>query len=107
VKNGTVDAAADSDVTYERMVAKGLISRETHCIIAESPPLPGPPLAWRADLPVEMKQRISTAVLNAHHETEIGAYVNATRYVTAKPADFDSIRAMVRSLGLAKDQMLR
>jgi hypothetical protein len=33
--------------------------------------------------------------------------VNATRYVTAKPADFDSIRAMVRSLGLAKDQMLR
>ncbi len=107
VKNGTVDAAADSDVTYERMVAKGLISRETHCIIAESPPLPGPPLAWRADLPAEMKQRISAAVLNAHHETEIGAYVNATRYVTAKPADFDSIRAMVRSLGLAKDQMLR
>lgn len=107
VKNGTVDAAADSDITYERMLAKGLISRDTHCIVAESPPLPGPPLAWRADLPADLKQRISEAVLNAHHETEISAYVNASRYVAAKPADFDSVRAMVRTLGLGKDQMLR
>jgi phosphonate transport system substrate-binding protein len=107
VKNGIVDAAADSDVTYERMVAKGLISRETHCIIAESPPLPGPPLAWRGDLPAETKRRIADAVMNAHNEGAVGSYVNATHYVPAKPADFDGVRAMVKSLGLAKEQMLR
>ncbi|MFO1318462.1 MAG: phosphonate ABC transporter substrate-binding protein [Burkholderiales bacterium] len=107
VKNGTVDAAADSDVTYERMLAKGLISRDTNCIVAESAPLPGPPLAWRGDLPADLKHRISEAVLAAHQETEISAYVNVTRYVSAKPADFNGIRDMVKELGLRKEQMLK
>ena len=107
VKNGTVDAAADSDVTYERMLAKGLISRDTNCIVAESAPLPGPPLAWRGDLPADLKHWISEAVLAAHQETEISAYVNVTRYVSAKPADFNGIRDMVKELGLRKEQMLK
>lgn len=107
VKNGTVDAAADADVTYERMIAKGIITRETQCVIAESAPLPGPPLAWRADLAPDLKKRIGDAVMNAHHEIEMSGYVNAARYVAAKPGDFDMIRDMVKSLGLAKEQMLR
>ena len=107
VKNGTVDAAADADVTYDRMLAKGLISRETNCIIAESAPLPGPPLAWRGDLAPDLKKRIADAVMNAHKETEISGYINLVRYVPSKPGEFDMIRDMVKSLGLAKEQMLR
>lgn len=107
VKNGTVDAAADADVTYDRMLSKGLISRETNCIIAESAPLPGPPLAWRADLAPDLKKRIADAVMNAHRETEISGYINLVRYVPSKPGEFDMIRDMVKSLGLAKEQMLR
>lgn len=107
VKNGTVDAAADADVTYERMLAKGLISRDTNCIIAESAPLPGPPLAWRGDLALDLKKRIADAVMNAHRETEISGYINLVRYVPSKPGEFDMIRDMVKSLGLAKEQMLR
>lgn len=107
VKNGTVDAAADADVTYDRMLSKGLISRETNCIIAESAPLPGPPLAWRADLAPDLKKRIADAVMNAHRETEISGYINLVRYLPSKPGEFDMIRDMVKSLGLAKEQMLR
>ena len=107
VKNGTVDAAADSDVTYERMVAKGLISRETNCIVATSAPIPGPPIAWRADLPHELRTRIQEAVLNAHKETDISGYVPLSRYAPVTASEYDGIRDMARELGLTKEQMLR
>jgi len=41
VKNKTVDAAADNDITYEKMLKKGQFTKEENCIIAESAPLPG------------------------------------------------------------------
>ena len=45
--------------------------------------------------------------MNAHKETEISGYINLVRYVPSKPGEFDMIRDMVKSLGLAKEQMLR
>jgi phosphonate transport system substrate-binding protein len=107
VKNGTVDAAADADVTYERMVAKGLIGRDTNCIIAESAPIPGPPLAFRGDLAPELKKKITEAILSAHKEIDISGYVPLSRYVAASAADYAGIKEMARSLGLTKDQMLK
>ena len=107
VKNGTVDAAADADVTYERMVAKGLISRDTNCIIAESAPIPGPPLAFRGDLAPELKKKITEAILSAHKEIDISGYVPLSRYVAASAADYVGIKEMARSLGLTKEQMLK
>lgn len=34
VKNKTVDAAADNDITYGKMLDKGLISEQSNCVIA-------------------------------------------------------------------------
>jgi phosphonate transport system substrate-binding protein len=107
VKNGTVDAAADADITYERLVSKGLISRETNCIIAESSPIPGPPLAFRSDLGADLKKKIVDAILSAHQETDISGYVPLSRYVAVSAAEYNGIREMARDLGLTKEQMLK
>lgn len=107
VKNGTVDAAADNDITYNRMLEKGLISRDTNCVVAESAPIPGPPLAYRGDLPAELKQRIAAAVLSAHREIDISGYIPLSQYVPVTAADYQPVRDMARELGLRKEQMLR
>ena len=74
VKNKTVDAAADNDITYQKMLDKGLISKESNCIIAESDPLPGSPLVYRGDLPSDLKLKIRDAILNAHKEIKVAGY---------------------------------
>ncbi len=107
VKNKTVDAAADNDITYEKMLTKGLISRETNCIIAESDPLPGSPLVYRKDLPADLKAKIKDAILNAHKEIQVTGYGKISRYVAADPADYQIVRDMVRELGLKKEQLAK
>lgn len=107
VKNKTVDAAADNDITYEKMLAKGLITKETNCVIKESDPLPGSPLVYRSDLPADMKQKIRDAILDAHKEIKVTGYGNLSHYVAIAPKDYQMIRDMVKELGLKKEQMLK
>jgi phosphonate transport system substrate-binding protein len=105
VKNKTVDAAADNDITYEKMLAKGLISKQTNCVVKESDPLPGSPLVYRGDLPAEMKARIQDAILNAHKEIEVTGYGKLSHYVAIAPGDYQVVRDMVKELGLKKEQL--
>ena len=107
VKNKTVDAAADNDITYERMLAKGLITKQTNCVIKESDPLPGSPLAYRKDLPAATKQKIQDAILTAHKEIKVTGYGSLSHYVAVGPKDYQVIRDMVKELGLKKEQMLK
>ncbi len=51
-----VDMAADSDITYEKMVSQGKISKETNVILWKSPELPGSPWAYRKDLSEDLKK---------------------------------------------------
>lgn len=105
VKNKTVDAAADNDITYEKMLAKGLITKESNCIVAESTPLPGSPLVYRGDLPKELKEQIRDAILTAHKEIKVTGYGNLSHYVSVEPKDYQMIRNMVKELGLKKEQL--
>lgn len=107
VRNKTVDAAADNDITYEKMLAKGLISKQTNCIVKESDPLPGPPLVYRSDLPASMKTAIKDVILNAHKEIKVTGYGNLSHYVAVGPQDYQSIRDMVKELGLGKKDLLK
>ncbi len=105
VKNKTVDAAADNDITYPKMLEKGLITKESNCIIAESAPLPGSPLVYRGDLPAELKKQIRDAILTAHNEIKVTGYGKISHYVAIEPKDYDMIRKMVKDLGLKKEQL--
>ncbi len=107
VKNRTVDAAADNDITYERMLGKGLISKQSNCVVLQSEPLPGPPLVYRSDLPPELKAKIQEAVLTAHQEIKVTGYGNLSRYVAIAPKDYQMIREMVKALGLTNEQMMK
>ncbi|WP_124949148.1 phosphonate ABC transporter substrate-binding protein [Sulfuriferula thiophila] len=105
VKNKTVDAAADNDITYPKMLEKGLITKESNCIIAESTPLPGSPLVYRGDLPKKLKADIRDAILNADKEIKVTGYGKISHYVAVGPKDYQAIRDMVKELGLKKEQM--
>jgi phosphonate transport system substrate-binding protein len=105
VKNKTVDAAADNDITYPRMLEKGLITKESNCIIAESTPLPGSPLVYRGDLPTELKAKIRDTILNADKEIKVTGYGKISHYVAAGPKDYQSIRDMIKVMGLKKEQL--
>ncbi|MDP1595226.1 MAG: phosphonate ABC transporter substrate-binding protein [Gallionella sp.] len=105
VKNKTVDAAADNDITYPKMLEKGLITKESNCIIAESSPLPGSPLVYRGDLPKELKAQIRDAILNADKEIKVTGYGKISHYVAVEPKDYQMIRNMVKELGFKKEQL--
>ncbi|MDR2216476.1 MAG: phosphonate ABC transporter substrate-binding protein [Nevskiaceae bacterium] len=107
VKNKTVDAAADNDITYDNMIAKGLITTKTNCIIAYSDPLPGSPLVYRGDLPADLKKTIQDAIINAHKDIKVSGYGSISRYVAIAPKDYQLIRDLVRQLALKKDDMLK
>lgn len=107
VKNKTVDAAADNDITYEKMLAKGLITKQTNCIVKESDPLPGSPLVYRGDLPADMKAKIQDAILTAHKDIKVTGYGNLSHYVAVGPKDYQMIRDMVKGLGLQKKDLLK
>jgi phosphonate transport system substrate-binding protein len=107
VKNKTVDAAADNDITYEKLLKEGTISAESNRILLQSDPLPGSPMVYRSDLPAELKQQIAYAITSAHNEIEVSGYGTIIRYDPAKPADYQPIRDMIAELGLKREQMLK
>lgn len=106
-KNKTVNAAASNDITYEKMLSKGLISKESNRVLVESDPVPGSPLSYRSDLDAETKAKIKDAILNAHNEIQVTGYGDLLRYEEAKPEDYQLIRDMVQQLGLKREQMLK
>lgn len=107
VKNKTVDVAADNDITYPKMLGKGLISKESNRILLESPDLPGSPLTYRKDLPSALKKSIREAILTAHNDIKVSGYGNIIRYDAVKAEDYQMVRNMVKELGLKKDQLLK
>lgn len=107
VKNKTVDAAADNDITYEKMLSKGLITKSSNRILYTSPQLPGSPLVYRKDLDAETKKKVREIILSAHKEVKVSGYGEITRYEAASPANYKPIRDMVKQLGLKRDQMMK
>lgn len=105
VKNKSVDAAADNDITYEKMLDKGLITRQSNCVVAESSPLPGSPLVYRSDLPADLKKKIQDAIINAHKDIKVTGYGKLSHYVAIAPQDYQLVRDMVKELGLKKEQL--
>lgn len=108
VKNKSVDAAADNDITYDKMLKKGLITEQSNRVLLKSDPLPGSPLTYRKDLPEDTKRKIRDAILNAHKEmAKVTGYGELSQYVAATPAEYQKIRDLVSELGLVREQMLK
>ncbi len=79
VKNKTVDMASDNDMTNPAMVAAGKISPQTNIIIWKSIPLPGSPVAYRQDLPENIKDGLKKAITTIPREdNKVTAFGNIT-----------------------------
>jgi phosphonate transport system substrate-binding protein len=94
VQNGTVDAGADSDTSYYRMVEAGEIDPDVNVIIYRSEPIPGSPIAVRGDLPRELKDQIQQALIEMSTQSfyEVQGWGNIERYVEIDDSDYDVIR---------------
>lgn len=102
VKNGTVDAGADSDTSYNRMLNVGRIDPEETIIIYESEPIPGSPIVVRGDLPQDLKDRIKQALIDMDEQTilQVGGWGDIERYEAVTDSDYDVIRDTRELLGL-------
>jgi len=102
VANGKVDAGANSDTTYYRMVDAGEIDPEVTIILHESEPIPGSPIVVRGDLPEDLKNNIKQALLDMDEQTinKVDGWGNIASYVAVEDSDYDVIRETAKVLDM-------
>jgi len=102
IANGKVDAGADSDNSYDRMVAEGEIDPAVNKIIYKSDPIPGSPICVRGNLPEELKEKIRTALVGMDEQTihKVGGWGKIGSYQEVSDSDYDVIRDIARVLGM-------
>jgi phosphonate transport system substrate-binding protein len=66
LRNGQVDAAGASFVSYERAVNQGVVGPQDLRVLARSAPIPNPPLAIHPALSASLKARLRTALAEVH-----------------------------------------
>ena len=102
VMNGQVDAGADSDNSYYRMVNEGQIDPEVNIILFESEPIPGSPIALRGDLPADFKTKIQQVLLDMDQQTlhQVKGWGDIEKYMKVSDSNYDIIREVAEILDL-------
>ena len=94
VVNRHADFAGVSSRNFNARVADGTLNPDDVKII-HSAYVPPPPLAYSKRLPKEVKDKIKTAVLEAHKHGEIGGYGGLMeKYISVEDKDFEDFRKM-------------
>lgn len=102
VANGKVDAGADSDNSYDRMVKEGEIDPNVNVIIYKSEAIQGSPIAVRGDLPAELKLLIQGALVKMDQQTimKVDGWGGIEKYKSVSDRDYDVIREVAKVLGM-------
>ena len=100
VKNGIIDIVADNDKTHTKLMEAGRISTETNVIIWRSPPIPGPPVALRRDLPEDVKDALKRAISSVPLDVVTG-HGKITAYKIVDDTDYK----IVKDIKEAVDQL--
>ncbi len=101
VRNKIIDIAADNDVTYPKMLEGGQISQETNVVLWQSPELPGSPLAYRRDLPEEVKQALRQAIVKVPKDIVTG-YGKITGYKLVEDKDYTLIKEIKKVIDMLR-----
>lgn len=103
VINKHADFAGVSSRNFNARVKDGTI-KESDLRIIHSAFVAPPPLAYSKKLPKEVRNKIKTAVLEAHKHGEIGGYGGQMeKYISVEDKDFDDLREMNRMVMEKKD----
>jgi len=99
VINKHVDVCGMSSRNFDARIADGTIKLEQVRIIHRSSPVPPPPLAYSKNLPLEVRNKIKAATLEAHKYGKIGGYGGEmSHYIEVTDSDYDVLRAVDKLL---------
>jgi len=102
VINKHADVCGMSSRNFDARLADGTFTMAQVRIIHTSTPVPPPPLAYSKRLPLEVRNKIKAATLEAHKYGRIGGYGGEMeRYVEVKDSDYDLLREVDRLLKAA------
>ena len=99
VLNEQADVCGMSSRNFEARLKDKTFTMDQVRIIHKSSPVPPPPLAYSKDIPLEDRNRIKKAVLEAHKHGSIGGYGGQmSHYMEVKDSDYDILRDVIELL---------
>jgi len=104
VQNGKVDAAAVADALLDVAYARGMLKRDEVIVIWTSDPIPGAPVAFRRDLPADLKAKIRASFAQMH-DMPWGPNTTIKRWVPTDDSAYDVIRETAKLLNLDLKKM--
>jgi phosphonate transport system substrate-binding protein len=99
VLNERADVCGMSSRNFEARLKDKTFMIQQVRIIHKSNPVPPPPLAYSKNIPLEDRNKIRRAVLDAHKHGQIGGYGGQmSHYVEVKDSDYDILRDVINLL---------
>jgi phosphonate transport system substrate-binding protein len=99
VLNNKSDVCGMSSRNFDARLADSTFKKEDVRIIHKSDRVPPPPLAFSKRIPIEDRNKIKKAVLEAHKHGEVGGYGGKmSHYISVKDSDYDVLRNVVALL---------
>ena len=103
VINNQSDVCGMSSRNFEARLEDGTFNQEDVRIIHKSDRVPPPPLAYSKNIPLEDREKIKKAVLEAHNHGEIGGYGGKmSHYMEVKDSDYNVLREVIQLLNKNK-----
>ena len=103
VINKKADVCGMSSRNFEARLADNTFKKDDVRIIHKSDKVPPPPLAYSKKIPIEDREKIKSAVLEAHKYGEIGGYGGKmSHYISVEDVDYDVLRNVVKLLNTKK-----
>ena len=103
VINNQSDVCGMSSRNFEARLEDGTFNEEDVRIIHKSDRVPPPPLAYSKNIPLEDREKIKKAVLEAHNHGEIGGYGGKmSHYMEVKDSDYNVLREVIQLLNKNK-----
>ena len=99
VLNNQSDVCGMSSRNFEARLADGTFKKEDVRIIHKSDRVPPPPLAYSKMIPIEDREKIKKAVLEAHNHGQIGGYGGKmSHYMEVNDSDYNVLREVIELL---------
>jgi phosphonate transport system substrate-binding protein len=99
VQNGKVDGAAIADALLDIAYSRGMLKQEEIAVVWTSEPIPGAPVAYRRDLPADLKAKIRAAFAQIQN-MPWGPKTTIKRWVPTNDAAYDVVRDTAKVLNL-------
>jgi phosphonate transport system substrate-binding protein len=99
VQNRKVDGAAIADALLDNAIQRGIVKQADVQVLWTSDPIPGAPVAWRRDLPAQLKARLRASFAQVR-DMPWGPQATVKRWVPVEDGAYDVVRETAKVLDL-------